>query len=529
MTDLRPYQTEVIAGLDREHVTGKRRILMVAPTASGKTLIAAAIIKRAIEEFKDVLVLAHRREIIGQTSRKLFDQGIAHGIIQAGMEKLLRPMERVQVASVQTLTARAVRSNRMELPKAKLLVIDEAHHTPASTYRKIIEAYPEATLLGLTATPCRGDGRGLGGIFETIVKTPQVAELIEGGFLVRTRVYAPVMPDLKGVRIQAGDFNERQLAERMDRPKLIGDIVTHWLKYGEKRRTVAFAVSVGHSIHLRDEFSKSGVRAEHIDATTPKPEREATLARLASGVIEIVTNCMVLTEGWDMPEVGACILARPTRKMGLYRQMIGRVLRPAPNKPDAIVLDHSGAVFRHGFAEDHVDWTLDPDRRAESASHQERGEYGSSSKLLECSQCPAPSAKAARRAFTADSCRRSRRRTSSSATASLGWSMASAGSRRTSTIRPRAQWHAMLTYIARQRGYNPKWPMVNYKKKFGTWPPWGTIANPEPPTPEVLSWVRSRIVVEIPPEAAAGNEALAVVQGISLRSATRPCGPAKGR
>ena len=132
------------------------------------------------------------------------------------------------------------------------------------------------------------------------------------------------------------------------------------------------------------------MRAEHIDGTTPKPERERSLARLASGEIELVTNCMVLTEGWDMPEVGCFILARPTKKMGLFRQMIGRVLRPAPGKPDAIVLDHSGAVFRHGFAEDHVEWTLDPDPRAESADT-----YGGAtntaplSRLLECSQCGA--------------------------------------------------------------------------------------------------------------------------------------------
>jgi DNA repair protein RadD len=494
MTELRPYQSTVIADFEREVAAGKQHILMVAPTAGGKTVIAAAIIKQAIEEFKDVLVLAHRREIIGQTSRKLFDQNIAHGIIQAGMDHLSRPMERVQVASVQTLTARAVRSNRMELPKAEMLVIDEAHHTPASTYRKIIEAYPDAVLLGLTATPCRGDGRGLGGIFETIIETPQVAELIEGGYLVRTRVYAPVIPDLKGVKVQAGDYNERQLADRMDRPKLIGDIVTHWLKYGERRRTVAFTVNVGHSIHLRDEFVKSGVRAEHIDATTPKPEREATLARLASGEIEIVTNCMVLTEGWDMPEVGACILARPRRKMGLYRQMIGRVLRPAPNKADAIVLDHSGAVFRHGFAEDHVDWTLDPDRRAESASHQTRGEYGSSSKLLECSQCGAIR-EGGKACFH---CGFLPQRPPQNIIIDAGELGLVDGDRRAkaSVYDPaaRAQWHNMLTYIARQRGYSPKWPTANYKEKFGAWPPWGAIANPEPPTVEVLRWVKSRMI-----------------------------------
>ena len=384
---LRPYQQEIIAEFNRVCEAGTRRIIIVAPTASGKTVIGAEIIKQAVTAFQDVLVLAHRRQIITQTSKKLHDHGIAHGIIQAGLHKLARP-ERVQVASIQTLHARAVRSDRMKLPPADLLVIDEAHHCPAVTYRKIIDAYPNAILLGLTATPCRGDGRGLGGIFQTIVECPQVAELIAQKFLVRTRVYAPATPDLKGVRIVAGDYNEGQLGDRMDRPKLIGDIVTHWHKFGERRKTVAFAVNVSHSVHLRDELIKSGVRAEHIDGSTPKPERDATLARLASGEIELVTNCMVLTEGWDMPEIGCCILARPTRKMGLYRQMIGRVLRPAQGKTDAIVLDHSGAVFRHGFVEDPVEWTLDPDHLAENKIHDARG-ANNSSRLLECTQCGA--------------------------------------------------------------------------------------------------------------------------------------------
>ena len=309
-----------------------------------------------------------------------------HGIIQAGFPA--RPLEDVQVASIQTLHRRAIHAETMDLPPADLLVIDEAHHCPANTYRKIIASYPEAILLGLTATPCRGDGRGLGGIFETIIECPQVAALIEQGFLVKTRVYAPINPDLTGVRTVAGDYVESQLADRMDRPKLIGDIVTHWHKFGERRKTVAFTVNVSHSVHLRDEFIKSGVRAEHIDGSTPKPERDASLARLASGEIELVTNCMVLTEGWDMPEVGCCILARPTKKMGLFRQMIGRVLRPADGKTDAIVLDHSGAVLRHGFVEDPVEWTLDPDRRAESPAHAARCEHYAS-RLLECSQCGA--------------------------------------------------------------------------------------------------------------------------------------------
>ncbi len=371
--ELRQYQADVTADFERMVSDGKRCILLVAPTASGKTVIGAAVIREFAARWQNVLVLAHRREIIDQTSKKLTAHGIKHGVIQAGVSP--RPMERVQVASIQTLWVRAMRSDAMRLPPAGLLVIDEAHHCPATTYRSIIGAYPNAILLWLTATPCRGDVRGLGGIFEVMIQCPQVAALIQQGYLVKTRVYAPVDPDLRGVKTQAGDYVETQLAERMDKPKLIGDIVTHWHRYGQRRKTVCFAVGVGHSIHIRDEFVRSGVRAAHIDGNTPMAERDEILAQLGSGEIELVTNCMVLTEGWDMPDVGCCILARPTRKMGLYRQMIGRVLRPAPGKSDAIVLDHSGAVFRHGFAEDHVAWTLDPERRAESPAHAFRCSY----------------------------------------------------------------------------------------------------------------------------------------------------------
>src|SRR4030088_1015212 len=169
----------------------------------------------------------------------------------------------------------------------------------------------------------------------------------------------------------------------MNTDKLVGDIVTHWLQYGERRRTVVFAVDVAHSVHIRNEMIRAGVRAEHLDANTPISEREAILARLASGETELVTNCMVLTEGWDMPEAGCCILARPTKQMGLYRQMIGRVLRAAEAKPDPIVLHHSGAVYRHGLPEDHVEWTLDPDRRSTAPEHQKR-QSASESKLIEC-------------------------------------------------------------------------------------------------------------------------------------------------
>jgi superfamily II DNA or RNA helicase len=486
--NLRPYQAKVIEEFERKVAAGTKRIIIVAPTGSGKTIIDSAIIKSVTERSRGVLVVAHRREIITQTSDKLRANGVPHGVIMASVKS--RPLEFVQVASIRTLWARAMQRASMELPKVELLVIDECHHCPAKTYRKIIDAYPNAILLGLTATPCRGDGRGLGGIFEVIIECPQVAELIEQKYLVKTRVYAPVTPDLKGVKVQAGDYVESELAERMDKPKLIGNIVTHWHKYSERRRTVCFATGVRHSIHLRDEFIKSGVRAEHIDGSTPETERDASLDRLASGEIELITNCMVLTEGWDMPEVGCCILARPTKKMGLYRQMIGRVLRPADGKPDAIILDHSGAVFRHGFAEDPVEWTLDPDTRAESATHAARGN-DPKSRLLECSQCGAITIAGE----PCSACGFLPTPPPLPFTVGAGDLGLVTGRRAIPTVydpAARAQWHAMLLWIASERSYKPGWAAHKYKEKFGAFPAWGSNPEPIPPTPEVRSWVRSR-------------------------------------
>ena len=203
---------------------------------------------------------------------------------------------------------------------------------------------------------------------------------------------------------------------------------------------------------------------------------------------------MVLTEGWDMPEAGCGILARPTRKMGLYRQMIGRVLRPAPDKPDAIILDHSGAVFRHGFAEDYVEWALEPDRRAESPTHAKRSETGSASRLIECTNCGAVRV-TGEPCFHCGFLPQRPPRGIDLVDGELGLVD---GKRRvkTDTNDPnvRAQWHGMLAYVASERGYQRGWVAHKYKEKFGTCPAWGAVVQPIPPSQEVRSWVRLRMI-----------------------------------
>jgi superfamily II DNA or RNA helicase len=489
MTELRPYQIEVAAEFERLVTLDRHRVIVVAPTGSGKTVIACAIIAATPRR---VLVVSHRREIVKQTSDKLTAAGVPHGVIQAGEEKKLRPMAAVQVASIQTLHARAIRSSTMLMPLADLVIIDEAHHACAATYGRILEAYPDAIVLGLTATPCRGDGRGLGGIFETMIECPQVAELIGGGYLVKARVYAPVNPDLTGVRTVKGDYHESQLADRMDRAKLVGDIITHWHKYGERRRTIAFACSVPHSVHIRDEFLKSGVRAEHLDGTTPKDEREAMLARLASGETEVIANCMVLTEGFDCPDIGCITLARPTEKMGLFRQMIGRGLRPADGKTDVVILDHSGAVFRHGLPEDHVEWTLDPDRHAEAPAHQARLEHKAAS-LIECTQCsalrlggqPCPA------------CGFLPKRPAQYVAhieGDLGLVNGGKAQAPRYTIEQKIAWYQMLVGEVLRRGKKPGWAFYLFQDKFGHAPLQHWDRTALAPTPEVASYVRSRII-----------------------------------
>lgn len=485
---LRPYQSDVIDRLRASVKAGKRSPLLVAPTGSGKAVMAAAAIREAVDLGRKVLVLVHRRELIYQTSQKLFDVGIDPGVILAGHPP--RPSVAVQVASVATLWRRAVRGSAMPLPPADLIVIDEAHHGRATTYRRIVAAYPDAVVVGLTATPCRADGRGLGAMFDDLIEAPSVAELVQAGFLVPTKVYAPDQPDLTGIRSARGDFAEKQLAERVDTPKLVGSIAEHWARLAVGRPTVVFATGVAHSLHIRDELRRAGAMAEHIDGSTPTEERESILAAFSSGAADAVCNAAVLVEGWDAPAASCLIMARPTKSLVLYRQMLGRVMRPAPGKADALILDHAGAVFEHGLPEEPISWTLDPDSRAESPMQAARA-IGKAASLNDCPECHA--VRMAGKPCPACGWRPQRR--AEAFEVEDGHLGRVDQKRRVKsgglTVQERGRWHRMLAYIAQQKGYKSGWAAHKYKEKFKEWPKDRHVL-PEPANAEVHAWVRSR-------------------------------------
>lgn len=338
---LRPYQEEGIEAVRDRFRRGAKRVLIVLPTGGGKTVVASRIIHSAVQRESRVLFLAHRRELIQQTADKLQRFGVRHGVIMAGERKALQHL--VQVASIQTLARQ-----RDVLRKVDLIFFDEAHHAAAGSYTDVMTWFPTAKVVGLTATPWRLDGRGLGDVFDAhvVVRTPK--QLKEEGFLVPVGGWEFEAIDTSQARVQRGDFNVKDLAAEATKPRVVGDVVEEWLRHAKGARTIVFAVNVEASQLMAEKFREAGVPAEHVDGEMSAVERDAVLARLRSGRTLVVCNCNVLTEGFDCPELEVCVLARPTLSTGLYLQMVGRVLRPAEGKLQARIHDHAGCLAAHG-------------------------------------------------------------------------------------------------------------------------------------------------------------------------------------
>lgn len=482
---LRNYQIKSINELRAAVSAGHRSPCLVSPTGSGKTIIAKALIEASVARKRRVLFLAPRRELIFQTREKLVHAGIQHGVIMAG--ETPHPWEPIQLACIPSLAARCLRRGE-PLPEADLILIDEAHLSIAEGTQSLLAAYPHAIKIGLTATPARTDGRGLGLVYSALVMGPTVAELTEQGNLVPARYFAPTKPDLEGVKIQAGDYNAKQLGERMQ--PLVGDIVANWLRIARDRKTVVFAVNVAHSMSLCEQFLSAGIAAEHLDGTTPNDERAAILLRLRRGETQVLTNCDVCTYGWDEPSISCAVLARPTKSLARYFQMVGRVLRPFEGKADCIVIDHAGSVDEIGFVDEPVQWSLDTEGKVQDRQQQTR-KVGK----ITCPDCATvytgvricphcgrePDPRKVRAIDVADGdlteLDRQKKRENRE------WS-----------TRGKAVFFGELLGLSQERGYSSGWAANQYRQKFGVWPNAHRDQVPLSASAETRAWVKSRLI-----------------------------------
>lgn len=353
--ELRPYQVDCVERLRRSYARGRRAPLLALATGGGKTIIFAYVTAGARAKGRRVLIPVHRRELVRQTCAKLTWAGVPHGVIAAGFEP--SPDEPVQVGSVQTLI-------RRDLPMFDLVVPDEAHHCRAESWRSLLARFPDAKLLGVTATPARLDGKGLGsaagGPFDDLILGPPVADLIRDGYLSPVRVFVPERRlDLRQVRVVGGDYVANELADLVNTSAITGDAVRDYRLRADHQPAIAFCVTVEHATQVAEAFRAGGYRAACVHGDTPTDERDALIAGLGTGAIEVLTNCALIDEGLDVPAVGAVILLRPTKSLVLHRQQIGRGMRPAEGKAALIVNDHVGNTLVHGLPTTEPAWSLD--------------------------------------------------------------------------------------------------------------------------------------------------------------------------
>jgi superfamily II DNA or RNA helicase len=351
---LRPYQSDLLDRLSQSSKAGMRRVMLQLPTGGGKTVVFSHLVQTFAASGKTVLVLAHREELIKQAADKITAMtGIEPGIIKAGYKPDYSLT--IQVASIQSLTRRL-----KHCPQFDLIVVDEAHHSTANSYRSILSHFPSSKILGVTATPIRLDGSGFRGLFDDLICGVTVKQLIEMGSLSPYRYYAPERSmSLVGVKKRGGDYSAESIALANPSESVAADCLKAYGDYLEDKQAVIFAVSVAHSLAIACTFCANGIPTAHLDGNSDSDTRSRTMAAFREGRIRVLTNCALFDEGLDIPGLDGVILARPTASLGRYLQMVGRALRPSPSKPHANIIDLAGNWERHGLPDDERLWSLD--------------------------------------------------------------------------------------------------------------------------------------------------------------------------
>ena len=465
---LRPHQEIAISKIRDSFRRGHRTPMLQAPTGFGKTLIAVDIIKSALVKGKRVIFIVDRIQLIDQTSEAMDFHGIPNGVVQGDHWRVNN--EPLQIASLQTFM------KRRNKPDADLIIVDEAHGLYKSFVKFMTETWNNLPYIGLSATPFT---RGLGKIYDDLIVVETTGSLIEKGYLSDFEAYgAPI--DLKGVRTTAGDFNGADLEKKVNKKKLIGDVVSTWLRLGGNRQTVCFAVSVAHSEAIVDEFIANGVSAAHIDAYTNPEEREQILNAHADGDIKILSNVGITTKGWDSPETTCLIYARPTKSLMLHIQILGRVLRKSSCGTPALILDHGNNISRLGFPTDPLpEYLCNGD--VENKEQKEREKKEKDEPLpTACESCHHISVH-----FICPKCGHKPAKMPNVETVDVKLA-------KLKKVPPaeKERWLGELLGYCRKKGMNDGWAAHTFKKKFGHFPAKKAGIPAVAPSPEVLGYIK---------------------------------------
>ena len=378
---LRPYQEELSNEIDKSLVAGNNAVLAVSATGSGKTVLMC----KKIKDYKGVVfVIAHRHELVGQISQTLADFEVRHHIVasQSSIGTIVKnhvktkgssyfnPSSTVVVASVDTLLRRTSQLSHL-ITRCTLWLVDEAHHVVADNkWGKAVALFPNAKGIGVTATPVRASGEGLGshcgGVFDAMVVGRSMRWLIDNGFLSDYRIFCPQSDiDLSNVKIgkATGEYSPKALKKAIEESRIVGDVVEQYLKIANGLQGITFAVDVMTATAIADKFMVSGVAAKVVHGGMSDSERHLALSQFRDHSLQQLVNVGLFAEGLDVPGICVVSMARPTNSFSLYSQQFGRALRKFEGKSHAIIIDHVGNVVRHGLPDIKNDWSLDAKER----------------------------------------------------------------------------------------------------------------------------------------------------------------------
>ena len=355
---LREYQQKAIEDI-LSSFNKNDSVMLQMPTGTGKTTVFAELIRIWIKEINSgqrVLVLVHRKELVDQALARIKQFGILAARIQSGFAIALE--KQVQVGMVQSL------KNKSRLPKnLSLIIIDEAHHTPAKSYRDILKNYTDKNvkILGVTATPCRTNGEGFKDLFQQLITSENITTFIDKGYLAKIRHLAFAIPDLSKIKINkmTKDYDEKGLELIVRDDKVIADLIESYIKHADYKKAIVFAVNKAHSKDIVKRFNEKNIPAAYIDADTDKEDRNSIVEEFKAGTYKVLCNVNIFTEGFDCPDIEVVMLARPTKSFSLYLQQVGRVMRPFPGKEHGLILDNASLWSEHGLVTKDMNWSLE--------------------------------------------------------------------------------------------------------------------------------------------------------------------------